>query len=544
MAASPMAWIWLVMPPARRPRDPLAQPVRVGHPHAASLLRRRAAGRAPARCPRGAPRSATRASRRRSTSASRRGPGRRGPRRGRRRSGSPARWRPRPRRRACRRGPGPAAGRRRPAGRRPGTSRSGPGPARRRPGRGRRRRPRPSSSRPTASMASASSSAVGGGTWIVTSRVAVSYRTPSGVPSAVAAGRRRRSGSSAPKPPRASAAWLAHRAWWSCAQMLARRPGATRSRSSAVGQPPQRSLSQPWPSSQASGGSAAWAAASRSRPSARVAALGQVDLAGGHRGLGQVQVRVGQAGDGDLVGLQPDASGERIGPGLEVDLRPGEGDPAVADADGLHPAEAVVAGERRDATGEERVERHGSAARVGRRGPPARGRRLGSTGRDGSVGAVDAWPAAASRAASSTTDTAPAVNGSSRRRIGRGQRARRRVGIGPPARQVRAEGGGDGILGVRVGRRPDGRRAWAGGTGRCATPETRMPRPTTRMTAVVPDDVRDRADDDDRQEARHRHEHVQDAEDAAADLLREVLLELGLGRDGDQRRRRCRRRTR
>ena len=51
-------------------------------------------------------------------------------------------------------------------------------------------------------------------------------------------------------------------------------------------------------------------------------------------------------------------------------------------------------------------------------------------------------------------------------------------------------------------------------------------------------------DDEDRQEARDRHEHVQDAEHAAADLLGEVLLELRLGRDRDEARRRCRRRTR
>ena len=32
-----------------------------------------------------------------------------------------------------------------------------------------------------------------------------------------------------------------------------------------------------------------------------------------------------------------------------------------------------------------------------------------------------------------------------------------------------------------------------------------------------------------------RHEHVQDAEHPAADVLRQVFLELGLGRDGDER---------
>ena len=47
------------------------------------------------------------------------------------------------------------------------------------------------------------------------------------------------------------------------------------------------------------------------------------------------------------------------------------------------------------------------------------------------------------------------------------------------------------------------------------------------------DEVRDRADDDDRQEARHGHEHVEHAEDAAADVLGQVLLQLRLRRDGD-----------
>ena len=55
-----------------------------------------------------------------------------------------------------------------------------------------------------------------------------------------------------------------------------------------------------------------------------------------------------------------------------------------------------------------------------------------------------------------------------------------------------------------------------------------------KMTAVVPTRSEIGADDDDRQEARHRDEHPEDAEDAAADVLRQVLLELGLGRDGDE----------
>ena len=69
-------------------------------------------------------------------------------------------------------------------------------------------------------------------------------------------------------------------------------------------------------------------------------------------------MRVGQPGDADLVGLQRDPLGERIGARLEVDLGTGEGDPAVADPDRLDPAEAAVAGERRDPAGDQGVERH------------------------------------------------------------------------------------------------------------------------------------------------------------------------------------------
>ena len=49
-----------------------------------------------------------------------------------------------------------------------------------------------------------------------------------------------------------------------------------------------------------------------------------------------------------------------------------------------------------------------------------------------------------------------------------------------------------------------------------------------------PDEVGDRPDDDDRQEAGDRDEHPEDTEDASADVLGEVLLELGLRRDGDE----------
>ena len=77
-----------------------------------------------------------------------------------------------------------------------------------------------------------------------------------------------------------------------------------------------------------------------------------------------------------------------------------------------------------------------------------------------------------------------------------------------------------------------------------ATPDARAPRADDEHHRAGADQVRDRADDDDRQEARHRHEHVQHAEHPAADVLRQVLLELRLGRDRDERRRPRRPRTR
>ncbi len=99
---------------------------------------------------------------------------------------------------------------------------------------------------------------------------------------------------------------------------------------------------------------------------------GQVDLARRGGGTREVEVRVGETRDRDLVGLEGDPFGERVGPRLEVDLRPGERHAPVADPDRLDPAEPVVAGERRDPAGDQGVERHGVRV-VGRRGaPPAR----------------------------------------------------------------------------------------------------------------------------------------------------------------------------
>ena len=56
--------------------------------------------------------------------------------------------------------------------------------------------------------------------------------------------------------------------------------------------------------------------------------------------------------------------------------------------------------------------------------------------------------------------------------------------------------------------------------------------------------VGDRSHDDDRQEAADRDEHVEDAEDAPANRLRDLRLELGLGGDRGRTRSRCRPRRR
>ena len=88
------------------------------------------------------------------------------------------------------------------------------------------------------------------------------------------------------------------------------------------------------------------------------------------RRLGEMEVRVGQARDRHLVGLEGEPPRERVGARLEGDLGAGEGDPPVADADRLDPAEAARPAERGDAAGDQGVERH--ALSRGRRGRPDR----------------------------------------------------------------------------------------------------------------------------------------------------------------------------
>ena len=93
--------------------------------------------------------------------------------------------------------------------------------------------------------------------------------------------------------------------------------------------------------------------------------IGQVDVARRVGRAGEMEVRVGEARDRHLVGLERDPLGEWVGSRLERDLGAGEGDPPVADADGLDPAEPALARERGDPPGDEHVQRHRSGFRVG-----------------------------------------------------------------------------------------------------------------------------------------------------------------------------------
>src|SRR5436190_18838766 len=72
-----------------------------------------------------------------------------------------------------------------------------------------------------------------------------------------------------------------------------------------------------------------------------------------------MEVGVGQSGNDDLVWIQLDPKGVRVCARLELDRGAGKGHSSVRDADGLDPAEALLAGEGRDpAAGDQRVERH------------------------------------------------------------------------------------------------------------------------------------------------------------------------------------------
>ena len=90
----------------------------------------------------------------------------------------------------------------------------------------------------------------------------------------------------------------------------------------------------------------------------------QVDLPTHEGRLGEMEMRIGQPGDRDLIGRELDPLRERVGPGLQPHLGPGERDPSIADPHRLHPAEAGLARQGGDPACHEHVERQRSGLRV------------------------------------------------------------------------------------------------------------------------------------------------------------------------------------
>ena len=214
-AASPIAWIWVAMPPAAARCDEILEAGRVGHPQAPAPVRAAAGGPARLRGPRAARavREPIEPSAKHFCQPTRARP-----------AGSEPRTSPlrRPPARAVLQGVVPQAGvdpDRQPAGvgqMRVGRERVGEVRVRRERARVvARRRPRatPAPGR-RRSRALARSASLANGMWTVTSRAAASNSTPSGDPSR-AAGRCRRAGPRSPRSRRRSrrAARLTHSAW-------------------------------------------------------------------------------------------------------------------------------------------------------------------------------------------------------------------------------------------------------------------------------------------------------------------------------------------
>ena len=169
------------------------------------------------------------------------------------------------------------------------------------------------------------------------------------------------SGVDSPTPPAASAAWLASSAWWSCAQSATRRPGAARSRSSAVGQRPRRSGSQPAPSIQASAGGLR-AAAARTRATSTSIESASSSWTRARASAASARCRCESVRPGTAASSGPSSMTRVPGPrrGVDVADAPGRHDAPVGDADRLDPARAVVTGEGRDpAPDDEARVRHG-----------------------------------------------------------------------------------------------------------------------------------------------------------------------------------------
>ena len=244
-AASPMAWIWVAIPPAAA-RSTSSRNTSPASTRPRADASGEAVGRARVRCRPAAPRSATRATRRRTASASRPAPGRPGPRRGCRRSGARRRARSRARRRGSRRGRGPAASRARTGRAYAGYDQleirvvhAEPGIVRGDDAEGEQLL-RDGHDRRLQLLDRRTGDVLGDqpGRLLEQHPLGLAVR----VAADDAAGR---IGRRAVDPADARAARLARSAWWSCAQSTQRRPGATVSRSAAVGQPPHRSASQP-----------------------------------------------------------------------------------------------------------------------------------------------------------------------------------------------------------------------------------------------------------------------------------------------------------
>ncbi len=120
--------------------------------------------------------------------------------------------------------------------------------------------------------------------------------------------------------------------------------------------------------------------------------LREVDVLERDAALREVQVGVGQARDGDLVIVELEADGERVGPRLELDRRTGKRNAAAGDADRLDPAEPSVAGERRDPSRDEGFQGHRSARHADGREV---GREMLRIGDRGGIGEEGGKPVAA-----------------------------------------------------------------------------------------------------------------------------------------------------
>ena len=158
--------------------------------------------------------------------------------------------------------------------------------------------------------------------------------------------------------------------------------------------------------------------------------------------------------------------------------------------------------------------------------------------------AVRAGPSWRSGAGRLRRQEARAVDRQSRRRTGSGSAAAipcRRLKRGRPAKirsaTMRRGHRVDRSAARRcAGPRPPRRQQFRPAAhDACDAPQAHDDRRPTRITASRPTRSATGADDEDRREAGDRHEHVEHAEDPPADVLGQVLLELRLGRDRDDR---------